>query len=288
MRVIKRKKGKQEYYYLQHSYRKDGRVFTVERYLGKGIPKNVEEVRRGLERESSKDLYRKLETIRKNFQKEWKGVPQGARERELKEIAIAFTYNTNAIEGSTITLEEAREIISDKVSPNKPLNDVKETDAHSRVFLGMLEKKDIVSNIMLLEWHKEIFGDTIKDIAGKYRDYNVRVGSYIAPVWKEVVRLMNGLITFINSEKNMNPVELSAIAHYRFERIHPFGDGNGRIGRLLMNYILWHSGYPMLIIEYIKRKSYYKALQRGEGGFVSYFLRRYLSVHKNRYLGRDV
>lgn len=285
MRVIKRKKGNEEYYFLQHSFRENGKVITREKYLGKEIPKNIEEIKKDLEKESNKELYGKLETIKKNFQNEWKRIPQSARERELEEIAIAFTYNTNAIEGSTITMDEVREIIQDKISPNKPLSDVKETEAHSRIFLGMLEKKDIISNMMLLEWHKEIFGDTKKDIAGMFRNYHVRVGPYRTPDWQDVKRLMNEFIKFINSEKR-NSVELSAISHYRFEKIHPFGDGNGRIGRLLMNYILWHNGYPMLIIEYKKRKSYYKALQRGEEGFTKYFMRRYLSVHKERYLDK--
>ena len=67
-----------------------------------------------------------------------------------------------------------------------------------------------------------------------------------------------------------------------FEKTHPFGDGNGRIGRFLMNYILWKKGYPMLIIDYKDRKSYYGALERPEEGFVNYFVRRYLAVHKQR------
>ena len=77
-------------------------------------------------------------------------------------------------------------------------------------------------------------------------------------------------------------VELAGKAHFQFEKVHPFGDGNGRIGRLLMNHILWNAGYPMLIIEYKKRSSYYKALTKGEDGFVKYFIRRYLAVHKRR------
>ena len=283
MRIIKRKRGKEDYFYLQHSFREKERVITREKYLGKKIPKNLAEIKQEFRKQSNKELYRKLAKIRKNFQDEWKRTPQSAREREKEEIAIAFTYNTNAIEGSTITLEEAREIIHDNISPNKPLNDVKETEAHSRVFLEMLNHKVEMSNNLLLSWHRGIFGDTKKDIAGKYRNYHVRVGPYRAPDWQDVRKFMNEFIRFMNSEKG-NPVELSAIAHYRFERIHPFGDGNGRIGRLLMNYILWHNGHPMLIIEYKKRKSYYKALQRGEEGFIKYFLRRYLSVHKRRYI----
>src|SRR3989338_3648755 len=93
MRIVKHTKGKRSYYYLQHSFRQDGKRVTRERYIGRSVPKDLSK-------------------------------------REHEEIAIAFTYNTNAIEGSTITLPETRSIIADKVAPAKPLTDVKETEAH--------------------------------------------------------------------------------------------------------------------------------------------------------------
>ena len=142
MRIIKRKKGNEEYFYLQNSFRKGNKVITKEKYLGKEIPKNIEEIKKELQ----KDLYIKLEKIKTNFQKEWSKLPKTVKEKEKEEIAIAFTYNTNAIEGSTITLEEAREIIHEKISSNKPLRDVKETEAHSKVFLKMLDKKEKITN----------------------------------------------------------------------------------------------------------------------------------------------
>ncbi len=281
MKIIKRKKGNKEYFYLKHSFRKQDKIITREKYLGKTIPKNIDKIKEQLLKEEKKEIYKKLKNIKENFQKEWKKYPKTIKEKEKEEIAISFTYNTNAIEGSTITLEEAKEIIHDKVAPNKSLKDIKETEAHSRVFLKMLNKKERISNNLLLKWHKDIFAQTKPDIAGKFRNYRVRVGNYIAPDWRDVKKIMNHLIKFIDETK-MNRVELAARAHYRFEAIHPFGDGNGRIGRLIMNHILWHNGYPMLIIEYKKRKSYYKALQKGEQGFTSYFLRRYLTVHKSK------
>ncbi len=283
MKITTKKKGNKKYFYLKHSFRKGKRIITKEKYLGTIIPKNIDQITSQFKKEFQDDINKKLEAIKYNFQKEWKKIPESAKKKELEEISIAFTYNTNAIEGSTITLEETREIIHDKISPNKPLRDVKETEAHSRVFLNILNKKEEISNELLLKWHKEIFGETKPDIAGKYRDYLVRIGQYLAPDWQEVGKMMNKLVGFIKKSKKMNPVELSARTHYKFEKIHPFGDGNGRIGRLLMNQILWHANYPMLIIEYKKRKSYYKALQKDENGFVAYFLRRYLSVHKKRY-----
>src|SRR5271157_2344104 len=102
MRIIKRKKGQMQYFYLQHSYRKEGKVITKELYVGKKIPDNIEEIKAKLMHEPHEALFEKLERIKNNFQKEWKKIPPSAKEKELQEIAIAFTYNTNAIEGSTI------------------------------------------------------------------------------------------------------------------------------------------------------------------------------------------
>jgi Fic family protein len=281
MRIIKRKKGQTQYFYLQHSYRKEGKVITRELYLGKKIPDNIEEIKMKLMHAPHEALVEKLEKIRKEFQKEWKKTPPSAKDRELREIAIVFTYNTNAIEGSTVTLEETRLILEDRIAPNKPLRDVRETESHAAVFVDMLNTEEEVSEHLLLKWHKEIFQETKPDIAGKFRNYPVRVGLYLAPDWQNIQTLISQLVTFSN-QSNLNSVELAARVHYVFEKIHPFGDGNGRIGRLLMNYVLWKNGYPMLVIEYTKRKSYYKALERPEEGFVTYFIRRYLAVHKQR------
>ena len=226
------------------------------------------------------ELYHRLEAIRKEFQENWGKLPASIREKQKKELSITFTYNTNAIEGSTITEAEVRGIVLDKISPGKSLADIKETEAHNAVFLEMLEKRIPITNKLLLDWHQKIFGQTKPELAGKYRDYNVRVGPHIAPKQQDVKPMMNQLIRFIRENKDkINPVELAAIVHYRFEKIHPFGDGNGRIGRLLMNHILWNAGYPILIIEYKNRNAYYKALEREEGGFNGYFIRRFLSVH---------
>jgi len=281
MRVIKRKKGKKFYFYLQYSFRENGKVITKERYLGSVMPKDIDKIKESVQEVQRNRIYSKFKKIKENFQKEWKKIPESAKERELEEISIAFTYNTNAIEGSTITLPETREILQDKVAPKKPLRDIKETESHAKVFLGMLVKRETITKELLLRWHKEIFGETKQDIAGVFRNYLTRVGSYVAPDWQDVKKLMGGLIRFIN-KSNLNSVELAARAHYRFEKIHPFGDGNGRIGRLLMNHILWHAGYPMLIIEYKKRKAYYKALEKDEEYFVKYFTRKYMSIHKKR------
>ncbi|MFQ6608854.1 MAG: Fic family protein [Fidelibacterota bacterium] len=284
MRILKRKKGNYDYYYLQHSFRLKGKVITREKYIGKTLPKDIDKVKRDFKREILPDLYNRLEAIQKDFQKDWGKLPKSIKDKQQQELAITFTYHTNAIEGSTISEAEVRGIILDKISPGKSLKDIKEAEAHNNVFLEMLEQGRPLSNSLLLEWHKKMFNQTKSEIAGKYRNYNVRVGSHIAPNYEEVTELMDQLIKFIQTNKDeINPVEISAIGHYRFEKIHPFGDGNGRIGRLLMNHILWYSGYPVLIIEYKNRNAYYTALERDEDGFTGYFFKRYLKVHGKKY-----
>lgn len=280
MRVLKRKKHGNYYYYLQHSFRKQGRVITKERYLGREIPPDIEKIKKTFLEECYKiSLFELFEKIKKGFQKEWEKYPSSIKEKIKQQIATSFTYNTNAIEGSTITLEETRELVEHNIAPNKPLYDVKETEAHVETFLDMLNKKEKFEIGLILDWHKRLFSETKQDIAGRFREHLIRVSDYVAPDWQDIKQLMKELVKFYDKNNKMNPVELAARIHYRFEKIHPFGDGNGRVGRLIMNYILWHSRYPMLIIEYKKRKSYYRALQKDENGFFSYFARRYLRAH---------
>ncbi len=282
MRIVKKKKGKLIYYYLKYSFRVNNKITTKEKYLGKKIPSNLDKIKQNLENESKKFIYAELEKIRNNFQIEWQKIPERIKEKEKENIAVSFTFNTNAIEGSKITLPESKLIIENKIAPNKSLNDIKETENHAKTFLKILNTKEKIEVSTLLRWHNEIFNETKNDIAGRFRDYLVRVGNYVAPDWQDVNNLMKELIVFIHNSK-LNSVELAAIVHYRFEMIHPFGDGNGRIGRLLINYILWNNKFPMLIIENKKKIQYYKALQKDEEGFLRYFLRLYIKVHK-RYL----
>jgi Fic family protein len=279
MIVSTKKKGNKTYYYLKHTIRKKNKIVTKEKYLGTQLPKNLGSIKQDFYIEINKELFEKLELIKKSFNLEWKRIPQTARKKELEEIAIAFTYNTNAIEGSTITLPESRMIIENNFSCTKPIKDVLETKKHSEVFLESLKKEEKITKKLLLKWHRKMFDETKKDIAGKFRNYNVRVGSYYAPDFSEVNQMLNNLVKFMKNSKH-NPVEFAGRIHYIFEKIHPFGDGNGRIGRLLMNYVLWHKNYPMLIIEFKKRQSYYRALEKDEQGFVNYFIKTYIKAHK--------
>lgn len=277
MRIVQRK----NFYYLQHSFKKEGKTVTREKYLGNKIPQNVDLIKSKFLAECRKEaFYDVFEIIKKKFNKEWDKLPVSIKEKTIEEYSINFTYNTNAIEGSTISEEETRDIIANKIAPNKPLTDVEETVRHAKLFKRILEKPEELNNKTLLNWHKELFAETKPDIAGKFRDYLVRVGTYRAPDWQDIPKLLKEFFTYYTKTMDMHPVEFAARIHYKFEKIHPFGDGNGRIGRLISNQILWENNYPLLVIEYKKRKSYYKALTKNEEGFVQYFIRRYLASHK--------
>ena len=155
------------------------------------------------------------------------------------------------------------------------------------MFFKAISENAELSNELLLEWHRQIFSGTKEDIAGRFRDYLVRVGGYRAPDWQDIGKIIKEFFAWHNKNKKiMHPVELAARAHYKFEKIHPFGDGNGRIGRLIIAYILRKANYPLLIIEYKKRKSYYHALTKTEIDFMNWLFRSYVSAHK-RYLERN-
>ncbi len=278
MDVIKR----DGFYYLSHSFRKQGKVVNKKMYLGNQVPENIEELKQQLLEQCMKEsIFQELKKIKKNYTYEWKKLPESIKKKRMIQFSIDMTYNSNAIEGSTITKEETEDIIERQIAPNKSLIDVQETVNHAKVFFKVIQEKRALSEAVLLDWHKELFEQTKLDIAGVYREYLVRVGSYRAPDWQDVPKLMKEYISWYKKNKKvLQPVELAAVMHYEFEKIHPFGDGNGRVGRLLMNYILYKHKFPLANIELKKRKQYYRALEKGKIAFIQYFIKNYLQKYK--------
>lgn len=275
MRVVNRN----GFWCLTHSWREEGKVLTKDHYLGKEIPKDIETHKEVFLRTCLKHSFLLVRQLKNAFRKEWKKYPASIKKEMLTSWAIELTYNTNAIEGSTITLEETENIIKRKLAPSKPLDEIQETVSHAKVFFSLFHDKRPLSESLLLDWHRGVFSETKPDIAGRLRDYSVRVGMYRAPDWQDVPQLMKKFLGWYRrQEKLPPPVELAARAHYKFEKIHPFGDGNGRIGRLLIAYILCNARYPLLIIQQKKRQRYYHALQKTEHDFVLYFVKEYLKI----------
>ncbi|RLE40818.1 hypothetical protein DRZ77_01100 [Candidatus Woesearchaeota archaeon] len=281
--LIKKRLGKQIFYYLRHVTRVKGRYRTIEKYLGKSLPKNLEVVMIEFFREVYSQTYDEIERLRKRFIQLGKKLPNSVKEKQLMDFGIRFTYNTDRIEGSTLTLRDTTLVIEKGIIPrNKLLADVKEAENHFNVFMEMLKEKKI-SLHKVLEWHYKLFKDTKKDIAGKIRKHQVRISGskFVPPTPAELNALLSEFFRWLNRSLNrVHPVEVAGLAHLKFVTIHPFADGNGRVSRLLINWILWHKNYPMFIIEYRNRARYYSALERAQTKknefiFLRWFIKEY-------------
>jgi len=285
--------NKKTYFYIEHSYRKNGQVLKKEKYLGTKIPKDIEKLKDELLMEVYEELwFKKFDIIKENFNKTQKKMPKYIQQKELETFAVEFTYTTNKIEGSTLTHLETALLLEEGITPaNKPIEDIKEAEQHREVFYDMIKHDKNINISTLIQWHNKLFQFTKKDKAGKIRTYPVRISGsrHKPPEPFELDLLIREFFNWYNQNKNkMHPVHLAAFVHFRFVSIHPFGDGNGRITRLFMNYVLHKNGYPMLIIDYTDRKSYYNALEtsnvKNDGSiFTLWFFRRYLKENK-RYL----
>lgn len=155
-----------EYYYLEHSLRKNGKIEKKELYLGKEIPKDIEKIKKEFISEIYNETWlNQLDRIKENYSKEQKKTPISAKEKEIENFMIKFTYNTQRIEGSKLTLRDTANLLEKGETPKKPLRDVKEAEAHKKLFYEMLNyKKDLNFQIALL-WNKILLENTKPDIA---------------------------------------------------------------------------------------------------------------------------
>ena len=280
--IIKRKKGKSTYFYLIHNTGKH----QHEKYLGKLIPKNIEEIKNEFTISIlCKDWKIKLDKIKTGYTKQ----PKKLIKQHLEEFSLGFTYNSQKIEGSTLTKKETYNLLRFSLTPHqKPETDMIETKKHHEVYLKIIKKIPILTEKIILLWHKEMFEKTMPEFAGKLRTFSVYVtnSESVFPHWKFVplfVKLF--LKEYKELEKKTEPVELAGMIHFRYVSIHSFGDGNGRISRLLMNYILIKNNCPPLNIKFADRDGYYKALEKGqtetnEIHFLKWFMKYYIKSNK--------
>jgi len=277
------------YYYLIQSVRKEGKTHKIEKYIGKQEP-SAQELDRlttsFLAELQSKDwlwltneTFELIELIRTKK-------PE-LKDEQLMDFCINFTYNTNAIEGNKLTPEETRDLFEHDVPAEKPFKDHIESFAHWKVFMEMVQTKKPLTKELILSWHKELFKQAKPSLAGKFRQTNVRVAGFKAAHYLDVPFLIDEFIQWFKENKNkMHPVELAAMTHLKFVKIHPFLDGNGRVARLLLNYVLHRSNYPLMTIEYKNRETYYEALDefdetQEEEIFVKYIVESFLREHNS-------
>lgn len=292
--VKKKVVGTRQYFYLQHTIRTAEGFEAREKYLGPELPANLDEVKRAFLAEISRERwYPLLEAIRSNYARELRTMSKSALEKNARFFATKFTYDTNRIEGSSLTYRETADLLERGLSPkSRPVADVKEAEAHDRVLSEVLEYRRDLSLQIILYWHKRLFAETKPAIAGKIRSDQVWISGsrFMPPSPAEVWLLIREFFRWYDRAKvSLHPVELAAAVHLRFVTIHPFTDGNGRVNRLLMNFVLKKHGYPLLDIPYGDRRSYYNALERSQikktdRVFIQWFIRKYLKEHA-RYIG---
>ena len=276
MYLEKRKIGKDIKYYLVHSYRDKKEVRKIRRYLGLNISSGELEKR---EKEAEKFILEIIEEFNtevfnfvltkkqieklNNYNKKIK--IHHLENFNWKQFTENFVYNTNAIEGSSLEFDEVKEILEEK----KPGINSDEIEAKgvAKAVKFIRKTKEELSLDLIRKIHKLCFEDS-KSFAGQFRNVGVVIknsNGEIIHVGESVSKLkesMDELILWYQKNKNLfKPLILATIIHNQFEHIHPFQDGNGRVGRLLLNFILIKNKYPPINVRLEDRRGYYLSLQ---------------------------
>lgn len=216
---------------------------------------------------------------------------QGELLRLQEEFLVEFTYNSNAIEGNTLTLQETALVLEGVTIDQKPLKDHLEAVGHRDAFLyiqQLVSDKVAISERVIKEVHSLVLINRPDD-RGVYRRIPVKImGAHHEPPQPYLVpKLMESLVVG-QKEVKRHPIESAALFHLDFEGIHPFIDGNGRTGRLILNLMLMQQGYPPINVKFADRKRYYACFDHyykdQSSEFMVLMVAHYLEEQLRRYL----
>lgn len=305
MHIEKRKIGKSIKYFLAHSYREGTKTYKFRKYLGLDLKKELLEERKSIAEKLILESIHKYKIINDPLQielskEEINSIKKLEAEIPLKishlsdsnwqEFSKIFTYNTNAIEGSKLNLEEVKNLFEEDKWPDKSKEDIAEALGVKEAITYIRTIKEHISVEVILKIHKIVFKNS-KSFAGKLRkkgedvvviDNNGNIVHEGAPP-ERIIHLLQELVKWYEKNKNKYPgLILGAVVHNQFENIHPFRDGNGRVGRILLNNILIKHKLPPINIDFKNRMEYYDSLQAYEKKHdLRFTLELYMKEYKN-------
>jgi Fic family protein len=297
--IYRKSIGGKQYYYLRASERRKGKIVIKDiAYLGSSIeeakktlqnlPQFKEKIRKAyktirnfiesnhylekaLALKLKKDAFLgeklpEVEACRLHYNGAFQKRDELTKKETLKNWIIEFAFNTTFIEGNTITLQEARNLLQEGLTPkNKTLREIYDVQNTEKVFFEILNLKEELSHEFIIKIHSGLVENI--DARKGYRTTDVRVirSNFDATPAPYVKTDMDLLLRWYEKNKiALHPLALGAIFHHKFEKIHPFMDGNGRTGRMLLNHILMKNGYPPIIIQKKFRSQYLEALRKAD------------------------
>lgn len=276
MHIEKRKQGTNIKYYLTHSYRVGKRTKKIRHYLGLNLTdEEIEERREDAQREIEEQIHARTDLLKFALtKKEIEKLNEYDREIDIVHLDVEgwkvftekFVFNTNAIEGSMVTPEEVHDLLSHNGHASNS-DEIEALNVASAVEFIQDTDEDL-SVELIRKLHRMCF-DGSKSFAGKLRDVEVVIRNAYGEVVhrgipkEEIGNELEELSKWYNENaKDLKPLVLAALVHNQFEYIHPFEDGNGRVGRLLLNYVLLRHDYPPINILFEDRGRYYYCLQQ--------------------------
>jgi len=271
-----KEQNNKKYYYRVISVRKGKKVEKKRVYLGRDLSsEELAKKEKEADKELSvfKDILTNEEIIFLNkLKKEFIKEPKITLENRYEAFSSLFTYNSTAIEGNTLTLQETTHLLFENIVPaGKSLREINETLNHKKAFDYILSYKEDITKEFILELHRLVVANTLRpelnSQIGRFRNVQVFITGVVwfPPKPSEVADRITALLTWYSkNKKTLHPLILASYFHTEFEKIHPFVDGNGRVGRLLMNFILHKNKYPMINIPNAIKYKYYDALEKAQ------------------------
>ena len=203
---------------------------------------------------------------------------------------IRYTYDSSKLSGVDITLRQTFLILQEGIIPKgfKNLRIAKEIENHEQGFLMITKYKGVFDLRFIKKLHKVLMSGVSNEVAGKLRselkrDVKIAGTSYVPPKWNELDKEIKNLFSWYkDNNRKLHPLELATLINLKLISMQIFVDGNSRLSRLLMNWVLWKKGYPMIDIPIEDLESYYYALdyyqiEKDEGSFIKYILKKYLN-----------